>query len=213
MREAERPDDSIRELTCERPSARSFDDLSQQAERVPVVAVMDTRRLVGRMRQKMPDFHRRLARHHNAKLRYRCIQIEAAVLHQLQEHRGRVRLRQRGEVVDGVVSGTYAALRVGHSEATGPHDAFVFGNRGRHAGNPKVGTQRFQLPAEIAEIVDLRSTEIAFSECKPPHEDGQNERDKTATHDDSRWHDAGVYEEPGPLVPIPAPGPAYRMLK
>src|SRR5262245_24758760 len=208
MREAERPNDSIRELTRERPSARSLDDLRQEAERVPVVAIVDPWRVVRRMRQQMPDLHRRLARHRNAELRYGCLQIEAAVLHELQQHRGRVRFRQGGEVVDGVISGGYATLRVGHAEATGPHDAFIFGNRGRHAWNPEAGTKCFELPAEITEIVNLGSTEIAFSECQPPHENGQDERDKTTAHDDSRWHHGGVYEGPGPLVPIPLLAPA-----
>jgi hypothetical protein len=122
-----------------RAKGRPLDDPSQAAERVPVVAITRAGRLVGRVRQQMPDLHGRFTLHRDAELRYGRIQIEAAVLHQLQEHSGSVRLRQRGQVIDRVIPCGYAALCGGHPEATGPHDALIFGNRGRHAGNPQVG--------------------------------------------------------------------------
>lgn len=182
-----------------------LDHLRQLSERVAVVSVAGARRLARRVRQEVADRQRRAALQRHAELRDGCIQIEAVLFHQLQDHRRRIWFRERRQVIDRVFPCGDAAFHVGHPEATRPHHALVLGDRCRHAGNAKPLAERLQLDREVLEIVHAHVFEVRLTEREPAEQNDQQSEGGDKGENGSSQH-GGSYEPPEEYVRIATTG-------
>jgi hypothetical protein len=116
----------------------------------------------------MPHSNGRTAFDRDLELRNGRLQIEPLFLDELKQHRGGIRLGQRGQVVDRVRPCGNPALTVGESKAVGPDHFVAFGNGGGHPRDAKPNTHRLQLPLEVEERVDSDSGKVRFPSAEPP---------------------------------------------
>ncbi len=151
----QRLEEGIDELHAQRLPGRLLEDGLEVLEAVGVVAELLAGRAFGGVAEQVLDPDAVvLDLGHVA--RHRRVEVELALLDELQHEDRRERLGDRGDVVKRVRRRGHATLHVRVAEALGPEHLAVLENRGRKAGNLQPLAIGFELLAEAIDTEVVR---------------------------------------------------------
>ena len=185
FRQAQRTNDSIRNLLRERPACGALDHLSQCPKRVPVVSISRTWRLIGGVGQQVPHSHRLASSDADAKARDGIVQTDSSLLDKLQQDGRAIGLGHGDQVINRVGPCGDGLLLVGQTEAACPDDPVRLRDGSRHSWNPKPATQRLQLAPEVQQRFNANLTDIRFARSEPSGRD-ENDGSNADPGQDSR---------------------------